>query len=1154
MSACASEEQLRQLLAGEFSQDGHEAIQEHVEACRACQEALGRLSGDTPGLDWRYLRGTGPRPVPESDLDLVRRLQETLAADTGTGTGPEDGPGPRPVEFPGPPTDKGPLGRLEFYHIVAELGRGAFGFVFKAYDDKLDCPVAVKVLRPELAASVTDRARFEGEARKAAAVRHDHIVTIHRVGSTPGFALPYFVMEYIEGEALSQHLRRGPLGPKEAAEITRQVALGLAAAHARGLVHRDIKSSNILLERPSPLPLSPEGRGETTAPLSPEARGVGGEGWRAKITDFGLARTFEIRSEKLTQSGGIVGTPPYMSPEQITAPERIDQRSDLYSLGVVLYEMLTGEPPFRGLTHLVLQQVVHEEARSLRRLNDTIPRDLETICLCCLQKEPGKRYASAEALAEDLRRFLAGEPVLARPIRVWERGVKWARRRPAIAGLLASILLVTALGFTGVSWQWRQAETARETLETNLYYTLIGLAEREQKRRIGSRADELLDQCPLHLRGWEWHFLKRLPFANFPALPHDTIVCRVAFSPDGLHLASGELNGNVTVWDARTGNKLYTLGAAHDHQVLALAFSPDGSCLASAGRQDRLVKVWDVFKGVLLYTLPSDTNGTDGLAFSPDGKRLGAASLDRTVRLWNLTSGQEILTFREHSQPLAADGLAFYADGQRLISVSVDGVVKVWDAATGETVSTQVASRSQTVPQQWWLWCATFSSDGRWLVLGGEDGIVKVYQTEPWKEVRVLEAHDSLVLYLALSSDGRRLASAGEDGTLKVWDVTTGHEAILLDIHSRKTTSLAFSPDGHRLASGSADNTVMVSDGTPGEPPGLTGRHAGEAITWTAHRHKVVAVDFSPDSQRLVSAGWDRTVKVWDLDSGERGVSVPRLLLSVPGLPDGLTGVTFSPDGNRFAAASLDGTITVCDAHRGEKICTLNGKAGPVYDVAFSPVGNTLASAHYDGTVKIWDIGPEKATVPLSSKGQSLFPDPLSFQAHKHPVFAVAYSADGRLLASAGGRDQEYNLGVWEAATGNSIRKVLICVSSGLPGVMRSVAFSPDGRCLACAPGKWVSFVDVETGRELFHTDNSDRSFRVVFSPDGRRLVAAGEGQTVRIFDPVTGKKLDTLRVSGGQLWGVASSPDGRYLATCSGYKGKGTIQISNATLWNNKP
>jgi hypothetical protein len=423
MSHCLTPEQFQRLLAEQLDTAERRAIDAHVDACPACQEKLARLldegEGDDPGLHWERLRPASAETAGPSVADLLRRLKEQVSPVAVPG-GPPHEAAPPDIPFPEPPTEWGPLGRLESYHIVAERGRGAFGVVFQAYDEQLRCTVALKVLKPELAANVTDRARFEGEACKAAAVRHDHVVTIHRVGHTPGFALPYFVMEYIDGEALRDRLRlHGPLPAREAVALVRQVALGLAAAHARGLVHRDINPANILVEK---------------------ATG------RAKITDFGLARSLDVRTERLTQSGGIVGTPQYMSPEQITAAAKVDQRSDLYSLGVVLYELLTGERPFRGQPHLILHQVVHEEPRPPRKLNDAIPRDVETITLKCLAKEPARRYQTAQELMGDLTRWLEGKLVQARPISTAERLIRWCWRNPGLAGALAAAVLFLLLG------------------------------------------------------------------------------------------------------------------------------------------------------------------------------------------------------------------------------------------------------------------------------------------------------------------------------------------------------------------------------------------------------------------------------------------------------------------------------------------------------------------------------------------------------------------------------------------------------------------------------------------------------------------------------------------------------------------------------------
>jgi WD40 repeat protein len=234
----------------------------------------------------------------------------------------------------------------------------------------------------------------------------------------------------------------------------------------------------------------------------------------------------------------------------------------------------------------------------------------------------------------------------------------------------------------------------------------------------------------------------------------------------------------------------------------------------------------------------------------------------------------------------------------------------------------------------------------------------------------------------------------------------------------------------------------------------------------------------------------------------------------------------------------LDGTLAICDAQNGENICTLQRELGPVYSVALNPVGNALASAHHHGTVKVWDIERAQA-----GKGTPLT---LTINAHKDHVFGVAYSADGRLLASAGGRDQECNLGIWDAVTGHPIHILLIS-----PGILRSVAFSPEGRFLACATGKWVHVVDVEAGRERFKKEMENRIFRLVYSPDGQWLAAACEPQTIRLLDPVSGEEVHTLQISGGELWGIAFSANGRYLASCSGYKGRGTIQIWDASLWD---
>jgi WD40 repeat protein len=1163
MSRCILPEQFQRLLAEQLSEAERQALDAHVDACPRCQETLARLleaDEDTTELDRRLLRRDRPVSTCAPAEDFLRCVKDKPPPLTVTIPYSPNGEMPLDILFPDPPTVAGSLGRLESYHILEELGRGAFGVVFKAYDEKLDCPVALKVLKPELAASVGERRRFEDEARKAAAVRHDHVVRIYRVGGTPGFALPYYVMEYIDGEALSERLRRqGALAPKEAAEIVRQGALGLDAAHARGQVHRDIKPSNILLEKSS---------------------------GRAKITDFGLARTQEVRTERLTQTGAIAGTPPYMSPEQITAPQRIDPRSDVYGLGVVLYEMLTGEPPFRGLTHLVLQQVAHEEPRPPRSLNDTIPRDLETICLHCLHKEPGRRYPSAGALAEDLRRFLAGEPIRARPVRAWERVAKWVKRRPAIAALLALVVLLTASGFGLVTWQWRRAETARgeladkakeltgkaRQLEIKNYVRNIGLAANELAMGNTGRAEELLDECPEALRGWEWHYLKRR-LRDFPPLTL-SLGQRIssgkgfdfAFSPDGRQLAAPCGDGTVKLWDVSTGQNVVAL-RGHEGDVVCVTFSPDGRRLASAS-EDTTVKIWDTTTGRELNTLPGHTKPVNGLTFSPDGRYLASTSYDQTVRLWDamtgellhtfegsftrsilvtpaftpdgrrlaapgvdnavtvwdVKSGREALTLRGHTDQVFSVG--FSPDGQRLFSVGWEGSVKVWDLpGSGEPgVSTPrvLTPRFTVGDHSHGAWCVTFSADGRRLALGRTlpDCTVEVYDVLTGQSVFTLEGHRTRVVSVAFSPDGRRLASGSLDKTVKLWEMETGQELLTLREHTNLVGHVAFDSQGRRLASSSEDGSIQIWDGSA-----IDEGSDRQILTLHGHARMVWGVAFSPAGKRLASAGGDKLVKVWDVTTGQE-------IFALRGHEDAVLSVAFSSDGERLASASNDKSVKLWNARTGEEIRTLREFQGGVRCVAFSPDGRRLATTDITENVQVWD----------AATGREL----LSLRGHKSYVPVVTFSFDGHLLATC---SVDGTVRLWDASTGAQVRKL-----EGHTNRVMSLAYSPDSRLLASGDAyQMVKVWEATTGNEVLSlVGHTNYVIAAAFSPDGRRLASAS-WQEVIVWDANTGEKIKTLRGLVGPIQSVAFSRDGK-LAAAGGYKGKGEIKIWDASLWENKP
>ncbi len=449
MVPCPSTEVLGQLLDGLLSAADGATVGEHLRGCSACQARLDRLSEDSVLRRWDGAHG---RPSPEAGL---ARALAALKAGPPPSTAPNLSASVTPP--PDPSAGGGASGEprvLGPYTLEEELGRGGMGIVFRAHDAALGRTVAVKVLRPELADEQA-RARVLREARAAARFRHEHAVVVHAVDHTPD-GLPYLVMEHVAGPSLAGLLHsRGRLEPLLAVAVVTQVADALAAAHATGLVHRDVKPSNVLLE----------------------AAGSDEDGYRAKLADFGLARdAAEVTA--LTREGALAGTPAYMSPEQVRGGEPLDPRGDVYSLGVTLYEVLTGELPFRGAPHMVLRQVLHDEPRPPRRLNDAIPPDLETICLKAMDKEPGRRYQGAGELAADLRRWQRGEPILARPAGPAERLWRRAKRNPKVAALAAALALALAGGTAGVLWQWSRAVDARKAAES----------ERDAARRERQRA------------------------------------------------------------------------------------------------------------------------------------------------------------------------------------------------------------------------------------------------------------------------------------------------------------------------------------------------------------------------------------------------------------------------------------------------------------------------------------------------------------------------------------------------------------------------------------------------------------------------------------------------------------------------------------------